>query len=110
MLASKRCNMDKKIRINIQVGESFYPLRVDLKEEPLFREAARLVNRRLIAYSTKFRGSHLPSEKVLAMVAIDLALLCQKYEYNANAEATEANLANIVADLQEFLGEESTQS
>ena len=110
MLASKRCNMDKKIRINIQVGESIYPLWVEPKEEPLFREAARMVNRRLIAYSTKFRGANLPSERVMAMAAIDLAVLCQKQGDNANLEATEANLANIVADLQEFLGEDATQS
>ncbi|MBR5069139.1 MAG: cell division protein ZapA [Bacteroidales bacterium] len=102
--------MDKKIRINIQVGESIYPLWVEPKEEPLFREAARMVNRRLIAYSTKFRGANLPSERVMAMAAIDLAVLCQKQGDNANLEATEANLANIVADLQEFLGEDATQS
>ncbi len=102
--------MDKKIRINIQVGESIYPLWVDPKEEPIFREAARMVNRRLIAYSTKFRGSHLPSERLMAMAAIDLAVVCQKQGNNANLEATEANLANIVADLQEFLGADGTPS
>ncbi|MBR5715529.1 MAG: cell division protein ZapA [Bacteroidales bacterium] len=102
--------MDKKIRINIQVGESIYPLWVEPKDEPLFREAARMVNRRLIAYSTKFRGANLPSERVMAMAAIDLAVLCQKQGNNANLEATEATLANIVADLQEFLGEDATQS
>jgi cell division protein ZapA len=102
--------MDKKIRINIQVGESLYPMLIEPKDEPIFREAARMVNRRLIAYSTKFRSSYLPPEKILAMAAVDLAVMCQRQDHNANAEATEANLANIVADLQEFLGEESTQS
>ena len=69
-----------------------------------------MVNRRLIAYSTKFRGANLPSERVMAMAAIDLAVMCQKQGNNANLEATEANLANIVADLQEFLGMDSTPS
>ncbi len=110
MLASRRCNMDKKIRINIQVGESIYPLWVEPKEEPLFREAARMVNRRLIAYSTKYRGANLPCERIMAMAAVDLAVLCQKQGNNANLEATEASLANIVADLQEFLGADNTPS
>lgn len=102
--------MDKKIRINIQVGESHYPMLVEPKEEPIFREAARMVNRRLIAYSTKFRGANLPPEKILAMAAVDLAVMCQRQDHDANAEVTEANLANIVADLQEFLSEDSVQS
>ncbi len=110
MLASKRCNMDKKIRINIQVGESFFPLWVEPKDEPIFREAARMVNRKLIAYSTKYRGANLPPERILAMAAIDLAAMYQRQDHNANAEVTEADLANIVADLQEFIDDDSTQS
>ncbi len=102
--------MDKKIRINIQVGESFYPLWVEPSQEPVFREAARMVNRRLIAYSTKFRGANLSSERILAMAAVDLAAACQRQDSKADSEAAEARLAAIVADLQEFVGDDSSPS
>ncbi len=46
----------------------------------------------------------------MAMAAVDLAVLCQKLGNNANLEATEASLVNIVADLQEFLGADNTPS
>lgn len=95
--------MDKKIRINIQVGEARYPIWVDMDEEPLFREAARMINRRLIAYSTKFRGANLPSEAILAMAAVDLAVGYQKKAQETAHIAAENELTEIVDDLQQFV-------
>ncbi len=101
--------MDKKIRINIQVGESKYPIWVEMDEEPLFREAARMINRRLVAYNTKFRGANLPSETVLAMAAIDLAVSSQKQVQEAKAAAAGSELADIVSDLQQFTASQTGQ-
>ena len=95
--------MDKKLRIVIPVGESKYPLWVDPSEEPIYREAGRMISRRLIAYRTKFRGTNLPSEDYLAMAAIDLAAAAYRLQLKGDAEATETAVADIVADLQDFL-------
>ena len=100
--------MDKKIRINIQIGEAYYPLWVNMDDEPIFREAARMVNRRLIAYNTKFRGAaNLSPENYLAMAAVDLAAthLRQK-DLGSHPEAIEADLAQINTDLEQFLSSE----
>lgn len=94
--------MDKKIRINIQVGEARYPLWVDMDDEPLFREAARMVNRRLIAYNTKYRGANLPPEAIMAMAAVDLAVGYQQRAQDASSMAAETELTEIVKDLQQF--------
>ena len=94
--------MDKKIRINIQVGESKYPIWVDREEEPIFRQAARMVNSRLIAYNTKFRGANLPPEAIMAMAAVDLAVKCQRQLQEANIVSSEGELAEIVDDLKQF--------
>jgi len=101
--------MDKKIRINIPVGDAKHPLWIDPKDEPLYREAGRMVNRRITAYSTQFRGSHLPPETILAMSAIDLAVLCQKKDAQANTEAEEAQLKQISDDLRSFLDTSSSE-
>ena len=95
--------MDKRIRINIQVGDARYPLYVDPKEEPVFREAGRMVNRRIVAYSTRFRNAALAPDEVLAMSALDLAVTCQKAGQQAADSAAVAELAAVVADLQGFL-------
>ena len=95
--------MDNKIRINIQVGESRYPLWVDRDEEPFFRQAARIINSRLIAYRTKYRGANLPPEAIMAMAAIDLAVSSQKQAFTAGSAESLKALSDVVADLQQFV-------
>ena len=100
--------MDKKIRINIPVGEARYPLWVDMDDEPIFREAARMVNRRLTAYMTKYRGAaNLSPENYLAMAAVDLAATQLRLKsQNPDAEAISTELKQINTDLEQFLSSE----
>lgn len=97
--------MDKKIRINIQVGEARYPLWVRMDDEPIIREAARMVNRRLVAYNTKFRGSaELSPEAFLAMAAVDLAATHLRNQgQGLSTDAIETDLKQINTDLEQFL-------
>ena len=100
--------MDKKIRINIQVGEARYPLKVNMDDEPIIREAARMVNRRLVAYNTKYRGSaELSPEAYLAMAAVDLAAThLRRQGQTVNNDDLEADLKQISTDLEQFLNPE----
>ena len=100
--------MDKKIRINIQVGEARYPLKVNMDDEPIIREAARMVNRRLVAYNTKYRGAaELSPEAFLAMAAVDLAATyLRKQGQTVSHDDLEAELKQINTDLEQFLGSE----
>lgn len=97
--------MDKKIRINIQIGEARYPLQVYMDDEPIIREAARMVNRRLVAYNTKYRGAaDLSPEAFLAMAAVDLAATCLRNQgHGTDAEDIEADLRQMNTDLEQFL-------
>lgn len=96
--------MDKKIRISIMVNGAAYPLWIDPKEEPIFREAGRMIERRLVSYRTKYRGTDLSPENMLAMAAIDLAAVLRRKELDADPDRTSAELSDIIADLQGFLG------
>ncbi len=100
--------MDKKIRINIQVGEARYPVVVKMDDEPIIREAARMVNRRLVAYTTKYRGSaDLTPEAYLAMAAVDLAATHLRQQgQSVNNDELEADLKQINTDLEQFLNSE----
>lgn len=100
--------MDKKIRINIQVGEARYPVVVKMDDEPIIREAARMVNRRLVAYNTKYRGSaELTPEAYLAMAAVDLAATHLRQQGKiVNDDELEADLKQINTDLEQFLNQE----
>ena len=78
---------------------------VDSKEEPIFREAGRMVNRRLVAYSTKYRGANLLPEDLLAMSALDLATTLQRQELAASTGDSTAEFSEMIADLRQFLGQ-----
>lgn len=92
------------------VNGSGYPLWIDPKEEPIFREAGRMIERRLVAYRTKFNGAKLSPENMLAMAAIDLASNLRRRDIDANPAIVSKDLAEMTADLQSFLDDESRQS
>ena len=62
----KRC-MNDKIKINLQIADSYYPITINRDEEELMREAAKQVNIKLNAYREHYKS--LEPEKLIAMVA-----------------------------------------
>lgn len=95
--------MDDKVRINIQIGDHKHPLFVERDEEPIFRDAARLVNERYLAYATKFRASDLPKDYLMAFAAIDVAVKYIRQDRNSNAETAAEDLRDIAAEIREYL-------
>ena len=92
------------------VNGAGYPLWIDPKDEPIFREAGRMIERSLVQYRTRFRGSELSPENMLAMTAIELAANLRRKDLDADPAKTSEEISAMVADLEEFLGQGSTQS
>ena len=69
---------DRIVGINLIVDGISYPLSVKAREEPYYRQAARLINDTLVPYNQAFSGEG--SAKVMTMVAIHIAyrLVTQK--------------------------------
>ena len=59
------------VGINLLVNGISYPLVVRRDEEPYYRQAARLINEKLLKYKDVFATES--SEKLITMVAIDIA-------------------------------------
>lgn len=59
--------MNDKIKINLLIADSYYPLTINREEEESVREAAKQVNIRLNTYREHYKN--LAPEKILAMVA-----------------------------------------
>lgn len=95
--------VEGQVRINIQVGEVKYPLIVNAEEEPIFREAARMISERVRRYSQKYRAANLPHEFFMAFAAVDIAARLVKLQKETNTEAEEAILEAINAELKSFL-------
>ena len=59
--------MNDKIKINLQIADSYYPITINRDEEELMREAAKQVNIKLNAYREHYKS--LEPEKLIAMAA-----------------------------------------
>ncbi|MCF0180566.1 MAG: cell division protein ZapA [Bacteroidales bacterium] len=97
--------MDERIRINIQVGDVKHPLFVKRDEEPIFREAAKLINERILAYSKKYRGANLPKDYIMAFAAIDIASRFVKQDRDSNAQDAEVKIRELAKEIGEFMKE-----
>lgn len=64
--------MNDKIKINLQIADSNYPLTINREEEQMVREAAKQVNIRLNKYREVYKN--LEPEKIIAMVAYQFSL------------------------------------
>ena len=64
--------MNDKIKINLQIADSNYPLTINRQEEEMVREAAKQVNIRLNAYREYYKN--LEPEKIIARVAYQFSL------------------------------------
>lgn len=64
--------MNDKIKINLQIADTNYPLTIRRDEEEIVREAAKQVNIRLNKYRENYKN--LEPEKTIAMVAYQFSL------------------------------------
>ena len=56
--------MNDKIKINLQIADSYYPITINRDEEELMREAAKQVNIKLNAYREHYKS--LEPERIRA--------------------------------------------
>lgn len=91
-----------KVKINIQVGDYKHPLIVNADDEPIYREAARLINERLVAYRTKYRVANLSQEFMLSFVALDLASKYVKLQQTNSVAPLEDELRKLTSELEDF--------
>ncbi len=80
--------MNDKIKINLQIADSNYPLTINREEEEMVRKAAKQVNIMINKYREVYKN--LEPEKIIAMVAYQFSLeKLQLLERNDTAPYTE---------------------
>lgn len=102
---------ENRQRINILVGEKYYPLNVIRDDEPLYRKAAQSVNERLTKYKEKYRGNmSLSYLDMMAFAAIDVAVEFMKQDADSNAERAEVELNALLDDMKAFMNTENIEA
>ena len=95
--------MDDKLSIRINIGDKYYPLRIERSEEEIIRKAAKTINDKLTQYRSKY--SERDMVDLLAMTALQYTKKnIEKEEANDHAEVTE-ELKQINIDLEDYINQ-----
>lgn len=92
--------MNDKLKINLQVGGTNYPLIIEREEERFYREAAKQINNKLNLYRQKF--SQEGADKIITMVALDIAFTNAKLREMNNTEPFLKKLDELNSVLNEI--------
>ena len=96
--------MNDKIKINLQIADSYYPLTINRDEEETVREAAKQVNIRLNAYREHYENESL--ERIIAMVAYQFALENLQLKDRNDTEPYTAKIKELTEVLETYFKEQ----
>jgi len=63
-----------EFKIQLRVADKVYPIFCKRSEEGLFRKAATAINDKIFQYSSKFSGTKIELQDLLAMAAIHISV------------------------------------
>lgn len=88
--------------INLHVYDTQIHINVPADQEQLYRDAATLINERLNAYYSAYKGKK--SDKEIAYYAlIDVALRCTKESKRNDVEPIKDTLVQLASEIDEVL-------
>jgi cell division protein ZapA len=95
--------MEEKLSIKINIGDKYYPLRIERSEEEMIRKAAKAINDKLNQYKGKYAERDMVD--LLAMTALQFT---KKYYEKAEAADTDqlnAEIKQINTDIEEYINQ-----
>lgn len=96
--------MDEHLIINLRVADMRYPLRVNRKDEEIYRKAADEIDYKLGQYKNYFTGNGsqpLQNSDYMAMTAIQA--VSEKVEQELRAGSFESKVKELNQELDKFL-------
>lgn len=96
--------MDDHLIINLRVADTRYPLRIERKDEEMYRKAADEIDYKLGQYKNYFTGdsSHsLQNADYMAMTAIQA--VAEKVEYQTRTNLFEVKIKKLTEELDSYL-------
>jgi len=100
---NKTLSMDDKLSIKINIGNKYYPMRINRSEEEIIRRSAKIINDKLTQYQNKY-AERDPFD-LLAMTS--LQYVKQFLECNQKNDVSSINegLKQINEELEHFINE-----
>jgi cell division protein ZapA (FtsZ GTPase activity inhibitor) len=91
--------MDEKLSIRVNIGERFYPLKIERNEEEKIRKAAKTINDKLLQYKQKYAEKDI--QDFLAMVSLQYVTKV----FESEMEKEDSSILEEIKDLNEGLEE-----
>ena len=92
------------LSIKVQIAERFYPLKIKRQDEEKIRQAARLINDKILQYKQRYTDKD--TQDFMAMAALQFVINLIDCEQQQNVVYLEEELGSLSSELDELLKEE----
>jgi len=95
---------DDMLSIKVQIAERFYPLKIKRLDEEKIRQAARLINDKILQYKQRYTDKD--SQDFMAMATLQFVINLIDCEQQQNVVSLEEELGILNNELDELLKKE----
>ena len=92
------------LSIKVQIAERFYPLKIKRQDEEKIRQAARLINDKVLQYKQRYTDKD--TQDFMAMAALQFVISLLDCEQQQNFVSLEEELESLSSEMDELLKEE----
>ena len=92
------------LSIKVQIAERFYPLKIKRQDEEKIRQAARLINDKVLQYKQRYTDKD--TQDFMAMAALQFVINLIDCEQQQNVVSLAEELGSLSSELDELLKEE----
>jgi cell division protein ZapA len=96
--------MEDKLSIRINIADRYYPLKIERKDEEKIRNAARLINEKVLLYKQKYIDKD--AQDFLAMAALQYVIRVLDLEEKNNNQQVLEEIREISTELDSILNKE----
>jgi len=89
------------LSIKVQIAERFYPLKIKRQDEEKIRQAARLINDKVLQYKQRYTDKD--TQDFMAMATLQFVISLLDCEQRQNVVSLEEELGNLSSELDELL-------
>jgi len=92
------------LSIKVQIAERFYPLKIKRQDEEKIRQAARLINDKVLQYKQRYTDKD--TQDFMAMATLQFVINLIDCEQQQNVVSLEEELESLNSELDELLKKE----
>jgi cell division protein ZapA (FtsZ GTPase activity inhibitor) len=93
--------MEEMLSIKVQIAERFYPLKIKRSDEEKIRQAAKLINDKILQYKQRYTDKD--TQDFLAMATLQFVISLIDCEQQQNVVSLEKELGSLSSELDELL-------